>query len=201
MGSLPRIIGSLQWLSMQSRLDISFEVNQLQKRIPDLRVFDLLRANALVKEVKNSGSVELVVENQGRECEIAFLGGLSSGLKAFWLPCLLASRLWLPSFWLEIELSLEALSVSWNPTEGKNEGRKEGGKEGSTREGRHSHHIPFFFSMLQHDPSHFKSLYDFLVFLIIVLHISLNFSHSCIDLHRTPSCLLFAHHMPLSYGF
>ena len=135
-GESSQIIGSLQWLSMQSRLDISFEVNQLQKRIPDLRVFDLLRANSLVKEVKNSGSVELVVENQGRECEIAFLGGLSSGLKAFWLPCLLASRLWLPSFWLEIELSLEALSVSWNPTEGKNKGRKEGGREGRKHEGR-----------------------------------------------------------------
>ncbi|CAE7734214.1 NLRC3, partial [Symbiodinium pilosum] len=63
-------IGSLQWLSTQSRPDISFEVNQLQKRIPDLKVFDLLRANALVREVKNSDSVELVFENLGRGCEV-----------------------------------------------------------------------------------------------------------------------------------
>ena len=63
-------IGSLQWLSTQSRPDISFEVNQLQKRIPDLKVFDLLRANALVREVKGSDSVELVFEDLGRDCEV-----------------------------------------------------------------------------------------------------------------------------------
>ena len=63
-------IGSLQWLSTQSRPDIAFEVNQLQNRVPDLRVFDLMRANALVREVKSSDSVELVFENLGKECEI-----------------------------------------------------------------------------------------------------------------------------------
>ena len=63
-------IGSLQWLSTQSRPDISFEVNQLQKRIPDLKVFDLQRANALVHEVKASDAVELVFENLGKECEV-----------------------------------------------------------------------------------------------------------------------------------
>ena len=63
-------IGSLQWLSTQSRPDIAFEVNQLQKRVPDLRVFDLLRANVLVKEVKSSDSVGLVFEDLSKECEI-----------------------------------------------------------------------------------------------------------------------------------
>ena len=47
-------IGSLQWLSTQTRPDISFEVNQLQKRVPDLRVHDLMGANTLVREVKGS---------------------------------------------------------------------------------------------------------------------------------------------------
>ena len=36
-------VGSLQWLSAQTRPDLSFEVNQLQKRAGDLRVEDLLR--------------------------------------------------------------------------------------------------------------------------------------------------------------
>ena len=38
--------------------------------MPDLGVLDLLRANALIKGVKGSDSVELVFENLGRECEI-----------------------------------------------------------------------------------------------------------------------------------
>ena len=62
-------VGSLQWLSTQSRPDIAFEVNQLQKRVKDLRVFDLLRANRVIKEVvdnrfsikfRNLGKTELV---------------------------------------------------------------------------------------------------------------------------------------------
>ena len=48
------IVGSLQWLSTQGRPDISFETNQLQKRIADLRVFDLVRANKAVREVKGN---------------------------------------------------------------------------------------------------------------------------------------------------
>ncbi|CAE7911421.1 RE1, partial [Symbiodinium necroappetens] len=45
------IVGSLQWLAVQSRPDIAFECNQLQKRVSDLRVADLLRANRAVREV------------------------------------------------------------------------------------------------------------------------------------------------------
>lgn len=63
-------VGSLQWLATQSRPDIAFEVNQMQKRVKDLRVHDLLRANRCIKEVKqerqdmkffNLGETEIVV--------------------------------------------------------------------------------------------------------------------------------------------
>ena len=62
-------VGSLQWLSSQSRPDISFEVNQLQKRISDLRIQDMLRANKLVKEVMDS-RLPLVFRNLGPDAEI-----------------------------------------------------------------------------------------------------------------------------------
>ena len=47
------IVGSLQWLAVQSRPDVAFECNQLQlqKRVSDLRIADLLRANRAVREV------------------------------------------------------------------------------------------------------------------------------------------------------
>jgi hypothetical protein len=63
-------VGSLQWLATQSRPDIAFEVNQLQKRVKDLRVFDLVRANKCIQDVKkhrydmkffNLGETEIVV--------------------------------------------------------------------------------------------------------------------------------------------
>ena len=38
------VVGSLQWIATQSRPDLSFETNQLQKRVADLRVADLSRA-------------------------------------------------------------------------------------------------------------------------------------------------------------
>lgn len=47
-------VGSLQWLSTQTRPDLSFEINQLQKRAGDLRVEDLLRANRTVREAKKN---------------------------------------------------------------------------------------------------------------------------------------------------
>lgn len=46
------VVGSLQWLSTQSRPDVAFEVNQLQKRVRDLRVYDLVRVNKCVNEVR-----------------------------------------------------------------------------------------------------------------------------------------------------
>ena len=63
-------VGSLQWLATQSRPDIAFEVNQMQKRVKDLRVHDLIRANKCIREVKadrhqmnfyNLGETEIVV--------------------------------------------------------------------------------------------------------------------------------------------
>lgn len=63
------VVGSLQWLASQTRPDISFEVNQLQKRIRDLRVGDVLRANKCVKEVL-SDRYELEFRNLGRDVEI-----------------------------------------------------------------------------------------------------------------------------------
>jgi hypothetical protein len=63
-------VGSLQWLSTQSRADISFETNQLQKRIKDLRVFDLQRANRCIKEVKENRHV-LKFRPLGHDWEIA----------------------------------------------------------------------------------------------------------------------------------
>ena len=46
------VLGALQWLSTQSRPDVSFGTNQLQKRVNSLTVGDLLAANRLVKLVK-----------------------------------------------------------------------------------------------------------------------------------------------------
>ncbi|CAE7379448.1 RE2 [Symbiodinium sp. KB8] len=63
------VVGSLQWLSTQSRPDLSFETNQLQKRIADLRVHDLLRANRAVKEVSRN-RMQLVFKNLGRDAQL-----------------------------------------------------------------------------------------------------------------------------------
>ena len=63
------IVGSLQWLATQSRPDVSFETNQLQKRISDLRVFDLLRANKAVRDVK-ANRLQLKFRNLGRDAQL-----------------------------------------------------------------------------------------------------------------------------------
>ncbi|CAE7631963.1 RE1 [Symbiodinium sp. CCMP2592] len=63
------IVGSLQWLSTQSRPDMSFETNQLQKRIADLRVFDLSRANKAVREVKENRML-LTFRDLGRDAQL-----------------------------------------------------------------------------------------------------------------------------------
>lgn len=62
-------LGCLQWLSTQTRVDICFDTNQLQKRINDLRVKDLLMANQLVREAKRA-SVDLVFRNLGRDTAV-----------------------------------------------------------------------------------------------------------------------------------
>ena len=63
------IVGSLQWLVTQSHPDLAFEVNQLQKRISDLRVYDLIRANQAVREVVQH-RMEIVFKNLGPDAEL-----------------------------------------------------------------------------------------------------------------------------------
>lgn len=62
-------VGSLQWLASQSRPDVAFEVNQLQKRVGDLRVGDLIRANKCVKEVV-ANPFEIEFHDLGTNCEV-----------------------------------------------------------------------------------------------------------------------------------
>lgn len=62
-------VGSLQWLAGQSRPDISFEVNQLQKRTRDLRIFDIHRANRCIKEVRNNRH-QMKFRNLGEQTEV-----------------------------------------------------------------------------------------------------------------------------------
>ncbi|CAE7195067.1 RE1 [Symbiodinium sp. CCMP2592] len=63
------ITGSLQWLAVQSRPDIAFECNQLQKRISDLRVSDLIRANKAVREVSKHRT-EILFKPLGHDAEL-----------------------------------------------------------------------------------------------------------------------------------
>ena len=48
------VCGSLQWLATQSRPDLAFDTNQLQKRQTDVRVRDLLEANKVVGVAKKT---------------------------------------------------------------------------------------------------------------------------------------------------
>lgn len=57
-------VGSLQWLATQSQPSISFEVNQLQKRVPKLLVRDLVWANRVVQDVKRNPN-EIILRNLG----------------------------------------------------------------------------------------------------------------------------------------
>ena len=63
------VVGSLQWVATQSRPDVAFEVNQLQKRVADLRVHDLVRANKAVREVAGHRS-QIVFQNLGPDAEL-----------------------------------------------------------------------------------------------------------------------------------
>ena len=63
------VVGSLQWIATQSRPDLCFETNQLQKRITDLRVRDLVRANAVVRDARNNRR-EIEFHNLGKDVEI-----------------------------------------------------------------------------------------------------------------------------------
>lgn len=63
------VLGSLQWLSTQSRPDISFGVNQLQKRVNCLTVRDLEAANKLVRIVKQKES-NVIFRNLGKDVAV-----------------------------------------------------------------------------------------------------------------------------------
>ena len=64
------VVGILQWLvTAQTRPDLAFEVNQRQKRIADLRVEDLLRANRAVKEAVRH-RVKIQFRNIGLDAEV-----------------------------------------------------------------------------------------------------------------------------------
>ena len=63
------VVGSLQWLTTQSRPDLASEVNQLQKRITDLRVGDLLRANKAVRDVMQN-RFNLTFKDLGWDAEL-----------------------------------------------------------------------------------------------------------------------------------
>ena len=69
MSNYRSVVGSLQWVATQTRPDMAFEVNQLQKRVADLRVHDLLRANKAVKEVAQN-RLQLVFQNLGPDAEL-----------------------------------------------------------------------------------------------------------------------------------
>ena len=63
------VVGSLQWLAVQSRPDLAFECNQLQKRVSDLRVRDLHRANRAVKDAVEH-RCEILFRPLGADAEI-----------------------------------------------------------------------------------------------------------------------------------
>ena len=60
------VLGALQWLSTQSRPDVSFMVNQLQKRVNDLRIRDLEIANQVVRIVTKH-EVAVTFRNLGKD--------------------------------------------------------------------------------------------------------------------------------------
>ena len=63
------VMGALQWLCTQSRLDIAFMTNQLQKRIGKLQVRDLIEANKVVRIVKH-GDLSLTFRDLGKDVAV-----------------------------------------------------------------------------------------------------------------------------------
>ena len=66
------VLGALQWLATQSRPDIAFGVNQLQKRVNILTVRDLEVANQLVRIVKKN-EVGIKFRNLGKDVAVVSL--------------------------------------------------------------------------------------------------------------------------------
>lgn len=71
------VLGALQWLVTQSRPDVAFCVNQLQKRVGNLQVKDLILANQVVRVVKRN-DLSLVFRNLGKE--VTVVGWHDAGL-------------------------------------------------------------------------------------------------------------------------
>ena len=63
------VLGALQWLATQSRPDVAFPVNQLQKRVNCLEVKDLEVANQIVRIVKKN-EVSLTFKNLGKDVAV-----------------------------------------------------------------------------------------------------------------------------------
>ena len=63
------VLGALQWLTIQTRGDIAFSVNQLQKQVNHLQVKDLEVANQVVRQVKRN-HVELHFRNLGKDVSV-----------------------------------------------------------------------------------------------------------------------------------
>ncbi|OLP95566.1 putative ubiquitin-like-specific protease 2A [Symbiodinium microadriaticum] len=81
MANYRSVVGSLQWLATQSRPDLCFETNQLQKRIADLRVHDLFRANKAVREA-DKNRMQIMFRNLGKDAQLVVYtdAGLYSSL-------------------------------------------------------------------------------------------------------------------------
>ena len=63
------VVGALQWLTTQTRPDLAFVVNQLQKRINKLTVRDLLEANKAVRIAKQN-EIGLKFRNLGKDVAV-----------------------------------------------------------------------------------------------------------------------------------
>lgn len=63
------VVGALQWLTTQTRPDLAFVVNQLQKRINKLTVRDLIEANKAVRIAKQN-ELSLKFRNLGKDVAV-----------------------------------------------------------------------------------------------------------------------------------
>ena len=63
------MMGALQWVCNQTRPDVAFMTNQLQKRISKLQVRDLVEANKVVRLVKHD-EVSLTFRNLGKQVAV-----------------------------------------------------------------------------------------------------------------------------------
>ena len=82
--SFRSIVGQLNWISTQSRPDISFDVSQLSSRFKNAKVEDIMKANKVVKRVmSNQYCVEFPSLGSLEHCTIECFSDASLGN----LPC------------------------------------------------------------------------------------------------------------------